>query len=600
MYAPFGGQPALSARATRSPADGRSSWSPSTIATRGIGSNEVNQLPARFNRSPSDWSEFGAPSDQLGRKASTQNILRKDGRFSNTTANQGLIFCESPNVLQPSDHSSGIPVSSHSTAPGDDGGQNDRVPPRHAASATFTTDSYPAADPAMDLAVDSSRHLQSNPGSCSFVRSPSSPGARRRVSPSPARGTEEGASDSGTGSGDDDEHEDLSAFAAPRSGGMSRHPVPSGHPPQQSTSSQLSEQKRTTSTSSAEQARLPPSSPVADMSPKTEPEPDRVTPTEPTPVAGRDVAPVKPELSPTTSRDQVPRFPGGLGAAHEEPKDPSLAALGITAELCSRDLWLEFHEHGTEMIITKMGRRMFPTVKVRLHGLKPSDSYIVYMDIVPVDDKRYRYIYHSSEWAVAGPGDSVIGPSRYVHPDSPALGRLWTSQGIVAFDKLKLTNRRVACSPAQISLHSMQKYRPRVHVQWTNDLVTPVEEQIDLRRSLTFSFRETEFITVTAYQNQEITRLKIASNPFAKGFRDIPASKRQRTPSSDSSGSCSGGGSQKASKRARQVAPPSSGLWNYSYPLPATHPHLFCIDPFSPVALLQSYSLQMQSQYEKR
>ncbi|KAF0293668.1 T-box transcription factor TBX18 [Amphibalanus amphitrite] len=527
MYAPFGGQvqPALSARATQSPADGRSSWSPNTITTRGIGSNEVNQLPARFNRSPSDWSEFAAPSDHLGKVTGTQNTLRKDDLFSSTTANQGLISCGSPNVLQPSDHSSGIPVSSHSTTPGDDGGLNDRVPPRHAASATFTTCSNPATDPAMDPAVDSSRHLQSNPGSCSFVRSPSSPGARRRMSPSPARGTEEGASDSGTGSGDDDEHEDLSAFAAPRSGGMSSQPVPSECPPQQSTSSQMSEQKRTTSTSSAEQARLPPWSPFADMSPKTGHEPDRVTPAESTPVAGRDVAPVKPE-PPTTSRDPVPRFPGGMGAAHEEPKDPSLAALGITAELCSRDLWLEFHEHGTEMIITKMGRRMFPTVKVRLHGLKPSDSYIVYMDIVPVDDKRYRYIYHSSEWAVAGPGDSVIGPSRYVHPDSPALGRLWTSQGIVAFDKLKLTNRRVACSPAQISLHSMQKYRPRVHVQWTNDLVTPVEEQIDLRRSLTFSFRETEFITVTAYQNQEITRLKIASNPFAKGFRDIPASKR--------------------------------------------------------------------------
>ena len=53
----------------------------------------------------------------------------------------------------------------------------------------------------------------------------------------------------------------------------------------------------------------------------------------------------------------------------------------------------------------------------------------------------------------------------------------------------------------------MQKYRPRVHVQWTNDLVTPVEQQIDLRRSLTFSFRETEFITVTAYQNQEVGAL---------------------------------------------------------------------------------------------
>jgi len=36
----------------------------------------------------------------------------------------------------------------------------------------------------------------------------------------------------------------------------------------------------------------------------------------------------------------------------------------------------------------------------------------------------------------------------------------------------------------------------------------------------TFIFTETKFIAVTAYQNHRITQLKIASNPFAKGFRD--------------------------------------------------------------------------------
>ena len=39
-------------------------------------------------------------------------------------------------------------------------------------------------------------------------------------------------------------------------------------------------------------------------------------------------------------------------------------------------------------------RRMFPTVKVRLSGLEPTATYIVFLDIVPVDDKRYRYVYH--------------------------------------------------------------------------------------------------------------------------------------------------------------------------------------------------------------
>jgi hypothetical protein len=42
----------------------------------------------------------------------------------------------------------------------------------------------------------------------------------------------------------------------------------------------------------------------------------------------------------------------------------------------------------------------------------------------------------------------------------------------------------------------------------------------DYQNYRTIIFTETKFIAVTAYQNHRITQLKIASNPFAKGFRD--------------------------------------------------------------------------------
>lgn len=42
----------------------------------------------------------------------------------------------------------------------------------------------------------------------------------------------------------------------------------------------------------------------------------------------------------------------------------------------------------------------------------------------------------------------------------------------------------------------------------------------DFQSFRTIIFQETKFIAVTAYQNHRITQLKIASNPFAKGFRD--------------------------------------------------------------------------------
>lgn len=71
---------------------------------------------------------------------------------------------------------------------------------------------------------------------------------------------------------------------------------------------------------------------------------------------------------------------------------PALGTAGVILE--TKPLWDKFHEQGTEMIVTKTGRRMFPTFQVRLYGLDPQANYIMLMDFVPVDDKRYRYAFH--------------------------------------------------------------------------------------------------------------------------------------------------------------------------------------------------------------
>ena len=84
-------------------------------------------------------------------------------------------------------------------------------------------------------------------------------------------------------------------------------------------------------------------------------------------------------------------------------------------------------------------RRMFPTFQVRLYGLDPMSDYMLMMDFVPCDDKRYRYSFHSSSWVVAGKADPHMPGRIHVHPDSPAKGAQWMKQ-IVSFDKLKLTN----------------------------------------------------------------------------------------------------------------------------------------------------------------
>lgn len=86
-----------------------------------------------------------------------------------------------------------------------------------------------------------------------------------------------------------------------------------------------------------------------------------------------------------------------------------------------------------------LGRRMFPTCRVSFNGLKPDSRYAVLMDIVPVDNKRYRYAYHRSSWLVAGKADPPAPARLYVHPDSPFTGEQLRKQ-VVSFEKVKLTN----------------------------------------------------------------------------------------------------------------------------------------------------------------
>ncbi|GBP38661.1 T-box transcription factor TBX20 [Eumeta japonica] len=65
----------------------------------------------------------------------------------------------------------------------------------------------------------------------------------------------------------------------------------------------------------------------------------------------------------------------------------------------------------------------------------------------------------------------------------------------------------------------MHRYQPRIHLVKLRDGGGPITD-LAREQHRTFVFPETVFTAVTAYQNQLITKLKIDSNPFAKGFRD--------------------------------------------------------------------------------
>ena len=87
-------------------------------------------------------------------------------------------------------------------------------------------------------------------------------------------------------------------------------------------------------------------------------------------------------------------------------------------------------------------RRMFPTVRCSFNNLRPDQKYWVLLDIVPCDNKRYRYAYHRSSWLVAGKADPPPPHRLYAHPDAPYSGEQLRKQ-VVSFEKVKLTNNEM-------------------------------------------------------------------------------------------------------------------------------------------------------------
>ncbi|XP_048342457.1 MAX gene-associated protein-like isoform X5 [Sphaerodactylus townsendi] len=184
----------------------------------------------------------------------------------------------------------------------------------------------------------------------------------------------------------------------------------------------------------------------------------------------------------------------------------------ITVTLDNNTMWNKFYHRNTEMILTKQGRRMFPYCRYWITGLESSLKYILVMDISPVDNFHYKWNGHS--WEPSEKAEPHVWGRVFIHPESPSTGHYWMHQP-VSFYKLKLTNNTLD-QEGHIILHSMHRYLPRLHL-------VPAEKGTDIIQLNssdvhTFTFPQTEFFAVTAYQNIQITQLKIDCNPFAKGF----------------------------------------------------------------------------------
>ncbi|GFR96557.1 T-box transcription factor TBX6 [Elysia marginata] len=190
---------------------------------------------------------------------------------------------------------------------------------------------------------------------------------------------------------------------------------------------------------------------------------------------------------------------------------------GVTVTLLNSALWKAFSAVGTEMIINRSGRRMFPYLALSVSGLSPDALYRVSLQILPASSRRFKYI--TNRWLPVGIADTEPQQDPYVHTDSLSSGDQLNKIKLI-FSKVKLTNNKDSAD-YNILLHSMHKYRIVTTFTEVETVSSSTNQPADHRgHCLSFHFPETDFIAVTAYQNEAVTQMKIHNNPFAKAFRD--------------------------------------------------------------------------------
>ncbi|XP_055361387.1 LOW QUALITY PROTEIN: T-box protein VegT-like [Betta splendens] len=223
---------------------------------------------------------------------------------------------------------------------------------------------------------------------------------------------------------------------------------------------------------------------------------------------------MEPSKMATITPDGLPavKYPSSKSPSDNLPSDGFCKGIRVTLD--NNNMWNEFFRCKTEMIVTKQGSRMFPYCRFRISGLNLSRNYSLVMDIQPLDGSHYRWTGKS--WQVAGKAEKHVTSQPFAHPESPSTGQHWM-QNPVSFYKLKLTNN-ILDQDGNTILQPMHRYVPRLHVVQTD--TAPKDINLNSPHVVTFTFPQTEFMAVLAYQNPQFAQLKVDYNPFAKGLKE--------------------------------------------------------------------------------
>ncbi|ULT98591.1 hypothetical protein L3Y34_000154 [Caenorhabditis briggsae] len=202
----------------------------------------------------------------------------------------------------------------------------------------------------------------------------------------------------------------------------------------------------------------------------------------------------------------------------------------IHVALMEKALWKEFDDHRNEMIITKIGRNLFPILEFAFKGLIEHQMYRIGITMEPTIFQKLKFT--AGRWEKLDILEDLIPTNEVFFVKS---GRELLHRGL-KLEKLKLTNSKDAVqkNDQMIRVQSMRQYIPILNIY--EDLPNGAHMQIGK-----YKFTETKFIAVTAYQSEKVKNLKVQKNKFAQGFREgvksvqPPAKRPPSTTSSQSS-----------------------------------------------------------------
>ncbi|UMM22385.1 hypothetical protein L5515_003627 [Caenorhabditis briggsae] len=169
-------------------------------------------------------------------------------------------------------------------------------------------------------------------------------------------------------------------------------------------------------------------------------------------------------------------------------------------------LWHKLHPLQHEMIITGVGRRVYPLLEYQFSGMNPDKMYTTSVHFEYVDDKKLRFC--KGKYVESVSQEKKEAPRKVQHKSGAKLGSKWMASP-VNFEDVRISNRktREEEDSSTVHLHAQHRYLP---------VLTITEEG---GSNYEIRLPHTVFITATLYHIDEVNKIKTDSNEYAKSNR---------------------------------------------------------------------------------